>query len=63
MSSRLRRRLLTLPLAAALPAAQGAVTPLTLRLPDPKAYSVATMAAGVPLGASTPFQVPVTKSG
>lgn len=39
MSSRQRRRLLTLPLAAALPAAQGAVTPLTLRLPDPKAYS------------------------
>jgi hypothetical protein len=38
--SRLRRRaLLALPLAAALPSARGAGTPLTLRLPDANAYS------------------------
>ena len=36
---RLRRQLLALPLAAALPAARGAAAPWTLRLPDPKAYS------------------------
>jgi ABC-type amino acid transport substrate-binding protein len=35
----LRRQLLALPLAAALPAARGAAPPLTLRLPDPQAYS------------------------
>ncbi len=43
LPSRLRRQLLALPLAAALPAAlspaHGAGTPLTLRLPDPNAYS------------------------
>lgn len=37
--SRLRRQLLALPLAAALPSARGAGTPQTLRLPDPNAYS------------------------
>lgn len=35
----LRRQLLALPFAAALPSARGAGTPLTLRLPDPNAYS------------------------
>lgn len=37
--SRLRRQLLALPLAAALPSARGAGALQTLRLPDPKAYS------------------------
>lgn len=37
--SRLRRQLLALSLAAALPSARGAGTPQTLRLPDPGAYS------------------------
>ncbi|MGQ3054346.1 MAG: substrate-binding periplasmic protein [Roseateles sp.] len=35
----LRRQLLALPLAAALPPARAAGAPLTLRLPDPQAYS------------------------
>ena len=39
LSSRLRRQLLALPFAAALPPALGASAPLTLRLPDPNAYS------------------------
>ncbi len=37
--SRLRRQLLSLPLAAVLPVARGAAMPQTLRLPDPSAYS------------------------
>ena len=37
--SRLRRQLLALPFATALPSARGAGTPLVLRLPDPNAYS------------------------
>lgn len=36
---RLRRQLLALPLAAALPSARSAGVPLTLRLPNPDAYS------------------------
>lgn len=37
--SSLRRQLLALPFAAALSSARGAGAPLTLRLPDPQAYS------------------------